>query len=258
MVSNVPIDWPVGRRTSPYRLNTGMWWTGSVKSSDSTILSCLSPRRPCCGPNAAVTLSPAATSASTLWVRSRVTDAGWARIATREPSSGLRRSGSASSRSIPNSTEVIASAAKQSRGAGALDCRVAALLAMTKSRKPRGETGGIVEVGLVALGMGERPIGFGPVGLLENGGQAELPDDVGGDGDGRAERPPGEVVVHADVGRRRLGVLAAVPVAGEIIGGPLPRRGEVPFAVRIATVGAQECLEAGGLPQILGAFGFPR
>ncbi len=58
MVSNVPIDWPVGRRTSPYRLNTGMWWTGSVKSSNSTILSCLSPRRPCCGPNAAVTLEP--------------------------------------------------------------------------------------------------------------------------------------------------------------------------------------------------------
>ena len=34
--------------------------SGSVKSGDSTILSCLSPRSPCCGPNAAVTFTPAA------------------------------------------------------------------------------------------------------------------------------------------------------------------------------------------------------
>ena len=32
--------------------------TGSRKSGDSTMLSCLSPRRPCCGPNAAVMSSP--------------------------------------------------------------------------------------------------------------------------------------------------------------------------------------------------------
>ena len=30
--------------------------TGSVKSGDSTMLSCLSPRSPCCGPKAAVRL----------------------------------------------------------------------------------------------------------------------------------------------------------------------------------------------------------
>src|SRR4029453_15181224 len=47
-----------------------------MKSGLSTILSCLSPRSPCWGPNAAVRRKPAAASASRLWVRSRVTEGG--------------------------------------------------------------------------------------------------------------------------------------------------------------------------------------
>ena len=68
-----------------------MPWTGSLKSGDSTMLSCLSPRRPCCGPKAAVSVrSPQAASASSEWVRSAVTEAGCASSATRLPASGAR------------------------------------------------------------------------------------------------------------------------------------------------------------------------
>src|SRR6266550_677798 len=152
-----------------------MPWMGSVKSSDSTMLSCLSPRRPCCGPNAAVSLTPAAASASRLWVRSRATEAGCARRATRLPSSGLRSSELASSRSIPN--RVMAAALG----------------------KPRGEAIGRVEIGLVDGRMRERPVGFGAVFLLEDCGEAELPLRVRVHGDGCPERPPGEIVFHSYV-----------------------------------------------------------
>ena len=77
--------------------------TGSWKSGDSTMLSCLSPRRPCCGPKAAVSLmSPQAKSASSECVRSCVTEAGCASKATRRPASGARSAPSARSRSMPN------------------------------------------------------------------------------------------------------------------------------------------------------------
>ena len=77
--------------------------TGSWKSGDSTMLSCLSPRRPCCGPKAAASLtSPQAASASSECVRSCVTEAGCASKATRRPASGARSAPSARSRSMPN------------------------------------------------------------------------------------------------------------------------------------------------------------
>ncbi len=79
MTSHVSIIASVGLRTSPYRLKTGMPCTGSLKFGDSTMLSCLSPRRPCCGPKAAAILtSPHAASASSECVRSAVTEAGCA------------------------------------------------------------------------------------------------------------------------------------------------------------------------------------
>src|SRR5438105_4035438 len=75
--------------------------TGSLKSGVSIMLSCLSPRRPCCGPNAAARLkSPNAASASSECVRFSVTDAGWATRATRLPASDARSDVSASRRSI--------------------------------------------------------------------------------------------------------------------------------------------------------------
>ena len=77
--------------------------TGSLKSGDSIMLSCLSPRSPCCGPKAAlIFMSPQAASASSECVRFSVTDAGWASNATRLPDSGARRVRSAINRSMPN------------------------------------------------------------------------------------------------------------------------------------------------------------
>src|SRR3954471_25020365 len=77
--------------------------TGSAKSADSTMLSCLSPRSPCCGPNAALSFkSPSPANASSECTSSRVTDAGWASNAMRLPASGRRRLRSSSSRSRPN------------------------------------------------------------------------------------------------------------------------------------------------------------
>src|ERR1051325_361287 len=77
--------------------------TGSLKSGDSIMLSCLSPRRPCCGPKAALILiSLHEANASSVCVRSFVTEAGCASKATRLPPSGARREGSLRSRSTPN------------------------------------------------------------------------------------------------------------------------------------------------------------
>ena len=77
--------------------------SGSLKSGDSIMLSCLSPRMPCCGPNAAASLmSPQAAKASSACVRSAVTDAGCASKATRRPCSGARKAGSLIKRSMPN------------------------------------------------------------------------------------------------------------------------------------------------------------
>ena len=74
-----------------------------VKSGDSIMLSCLSPRSPCCGPKAAASLmSPQAASASSECIRSAVTEAGCASSATRRPASGARSAGSPISRSMPN------------------------------------------------------------------------------------------------------------------------------------------------------------
>src|SRR5690348_16171982 len=102
---------------------------------------------------------PVAARASRLCVRPRVTDAGWARSATRLPSNGRRSSGSASSRSIPNKVMGWC------------------------LRKVRGEASGVVEVGLVALRVGERPVGFRAILLFEDCGQSELPDALRLDAD---------------------------------------------------------------------------
>ena len=63
--SKLSIIAAVGRRPSPYRLKTGIPCTGSVKSSDSIMLSCLSPRNPCWGPKAATNLISASAAAGT-------------------------------------------------------------------------------------------------------------------------------------------------------------------------------------------------
>ena len=55
-------------------------------------------------------------------------------------------------------------------------------------RKVRGEATGVVEIRLIA-GMGERPIGFRAVLLLEHRREAQFPVRIGGNGDRRAQTP---------------------------------------------------------------------
>ena len=60
--------------------------TGSSKSADSTMLSCLSPRRPCCGPKAAVSwTSPQRRERIEGMRQLRVTEAGCASSARARP-----------------------------------------------------------------------------------------------------------------------------------------------------------------------------
>ena len=101
--SKLSIMAAVGRRTLPYRLNTGMPSSGSLKSGDSIMLSCLSPRKPCWGPKAAVSrMSGSRARASREWVRSSVTEAGCASRAKRQPCRDWRSAGCCSRRSIAN------------------------------------------------------------------------------------------------------------------------------------------------------------
>ena len=75
------------------------------------MLSCLSPRRPCCGPKALVTFEVRQRRERVEAVpRSGVTDAGWASSATRRPRSSLRSDPSASSWSRPDFTGSTCSA----------------------------------------------------------------------------------------------------------------------------------------------------
>jgi hypothetical protein len=111
-------------------------------------------------------------------------------------------------------------------------------------RQMRSEASGVVEVGFVAFGMSQRPIGFRAVLLFQNRGQAELPGATGWNADRRAECPPGEVVLEAQVGLRDLGIAPAVAIGGEIVRRPFARRSEVPLAIGLAAGFAEERFEA--------------
>src|SRR4029078_12635279 len=88
--------------------------------------------------------------------------------------------------------------------------------------------------------------------------KTERPDGAGAARYGRAKRPPGEIVLDADIRRGDVGIDPPLTMAGEIVGGPFPRRREIPLAIGIGAGDAEERLEAGRLPQILGPRRFPR
>src|SRR6188508_1515660 len=169
--------------------------TGSLKSGDSIMLSCLSPRRPCCGPNAAVSLMPAAESASSECARPPVTDAGCASNATRRPASGLRSALSASSRSMPNFIEL------QSEGVLVMEVRLAGRVA-------------------------QRPVRQRAVGLFDDRRQANAQSAFFVKADLRAEIEPARRALHADL---RIGPdeRHALAIAREAVGRPLARGREI-------------------------------
>src|SRR6187401_721342 len=115
--------------------------TGSLKSGDSIMLSCLSPRSPCCGPKAAlIFISPQAASASSECVRFSATDAGRASRVRR--STGL--------------------------------CQISWL---HRQREFTNETVCVMEVRLTRW-MRQRPIGDAAIRVLDHGREAETPRAV--------------------------------------------------------------------------------
>src|SRR5690348_14821666 len=98
--------------------------------------------------------------------------------------------------------------------------------------------------------MSKRPVGLGPILLFENRAKPDLPRSLGVNRDGRAERPPGHIVLDADVGRGDFSISPILAPRLEIVCGPVARGCEIPFAIRLGAVDAHERLETGGLPQL--------
>src|SRR6266702_6617968 len=201
--------------------------TGSEKSGDSIMLSCLSPRRPCWGPKAAVNFkSFRFERASSECVRSRVTDAGCARSATRLPASGLRSAGSSSSRSIPNFIEL------------------------------QRERFAVVEIRLAGR-MPERPVGQRAAFVLDDRRQADRKTSAVSQAVEAYAPLDLEPACGAAHGNARIQLLVrernAVAIALKRVRGPLARGREIEFVVPGQAFAADEYLAAGVLPQPVGA-----
>src|SRR3979490_1322225 len=218
----------VGRRTFPYRLNTGMWCTGSVKSGDSIMLSCLSPRSPCCALNARTSeRSSSAASASSECTRSRVTDAGCASSAKRRPASDFRSARSSSRRSIPNFIDF------------------------------RGERIGVVEIRLAGRVL-ERPIGKSAVLVFhyrrKRQRQRRSVDPYKGvELQLFPAATPANAGIQFPIHERR-----AVAIARERVRGPLARGREIEFVVAGQALAGDEDFAAGVLPEPGGGARRPR
>src|SRR5580658_5973678 len=217
----------VGRRTLPYRLNTGMPCTGSRKSAVSIMLSCLSPRRPCCGPKAADSFRSAqAARASSEWVSRWVTEAGCASNATRRPVSGLRSAGSVNKRSMPN------------RMASDLEA----------------EAVGVVKIRPVA-GMAQGPVAQLTLGTLDDGrdAQPQVAGQVRGHLDIGAQQQPVGLGPKLDAGGADPGKRCHTrTVTGKAVRRPLARGGQVELEVRARGYMADEDFHAGMTPQSSG------
>src|SRR5919204_3719223 len=185
------------------------------------MLSCLSPRSPCCGPKAHATVMPSSdVRASSECTSSRVTDAGCARSAMRLPSSGLRNARSSSSRSIPNFIEL--------------------------ERKARG----VVKIRLSGR-MFERPVRK-DASLVFDHCAKRNGACVCGTRYARLELEPLFAAPHGDARiERRIGERRAFAVAPALVGRPLARRREIEFAVERAAFWRDENLAARVLPQAI-------
>src|SRR5688572_12707576 len=192
--------------------------TGSTKSSDSTMLSCLSPRSPCCGPNAAVSRKPVSPSASSECTSSCVTDAGCARSATRRPASGLRNALSSTRRSMPSFIEL------------------------------QGECVRVMEIGLAGR-MTERPLRARALLVLDHCGETD-PNPSRRISDLCRQLEPSRRPYHDD-GRVGDGERTSFPVTGELVRGPFPGWREIEFPVSRQRA-CDEHFAAGVPPQALG------
>ena len=114
----------------------------------------------------------------------------------------------------------------------------------------RGEASRFVEVRLFTLGMGKRPIGLGAVPFLKDCGQSKLPGNGGIHGHGRADGPPGQIVLDADIGRNDIRLCPSLPVRSEIIGRPVGRWSEIPLPIPVFTGRTEKCLETSGFPKV--------
>src|SRR5688572_5736880 len=189
--------------------------TGSLKSGDSTMLSCLSPCNPCCGPSAADRRTPAAASASIECTRLRVTEAGCASSATRRPLRRFASAGSSASRSMPNCIELHREGVR------------------------------VVKVRLAGR-MAQRPIRNRAALLLDHGRKAEL-QLLASHIDAGRELEPLAAALHRNRRRSRLR-LPTFAVGGEAVRRPLARGREVEFLVRARAGLRDEELAAGVLP----------
>src|SRR5712692_7904152 len=201
--------------------------TGSVKSGDSFMLSCLSPRRPCCGPKAAVNFkSFRFERASSECTRSRVTDAGCASSATRLPASGRRSAGSSSSLSMPSFIEL------------------------------QRERFAVMEIRLAGR-MPERPVGQRAVFVLDDRRQADRKTSAVSQAIEAYAPLDLEPACGAAHGNARIQLLVrernAVAITLKRVRGPLARGREIEFVVREQALAADEYLAAGVLPQPVGA-----
>src|SRR3954469_9915108 len=191
--------------------------TGSVKSGDSIMLSCLSPRSPCCGPNAALSWTPGSeASASSEWARFASTDAGCATSAMRRPASGWRSALSSSSRSIPNFIEL------QGKGVAMMEIRLSG-------------------------GVPERPVRKRGVVFFDDGGQSEheLPRRRNPHAGAELERLGR--AAHRD--RRFLACIGrGLPIRGKDVARPFGGRRKIELHVALAGALGDEELASRVLP----------
>src|SRR6185503_6829348 len=184
------------------------------------MLSCLSPRSPCWGPNAAASFTPACGSASSEWTSSRVTEAGCASSATRRPPSGLRSARSPTSRSMPNFIEL------QREGRRLVKVRLA-------GRMP------------------QRPVRERAAGIFDHRRQPDPEFSRVPLAHAGLELEPSRLAPDANprIGARER---AALAIARERVGRPLAGGRKVVFVVATLSLARDEDLAAGVLPQSFG------
>lgn len=120
-----------------------------------------------------------------------------------------------------------------------------------------------MEIGLVAGWMTESPVGFGAVGLLDDGGQAE--NGVVRCENAFASNDDAKLKEVIDITRSILetsidemwnayvGVPPPLTIALKLIGSPGGKRGEIVLNVPVSTRVSGEKFEAGGLPELVEA-----
>ena len=211
--------------------------TGSVKSGDSTMLSCLSPRRPCCGPNAAASsTSGSAASASSACVE-------------------IARHG----RGMREQRDALAAQAlaQRARSEQPIEAELHRALPSSSTAKPAASW----KSGFFARVL-QRAVRAAARAVLDDGREADAPRPwcVGERTDfygGRHMKLVGRLRHGNRRGRRELERPHPLPVAVERVRCPLRRRREIELEVARPLRRRDERLEARVLPQSLSALRSP-